>query len=546
MSVNKKRFFLLAIAEIFGIMSIIINMYFEEAPTISSLLTIPVIILCLLISLLGNETGMAKKNKMLMLFGSISMGIALYASHTEVYFHGLRTWVFPIYAGVLLFAMAAMIIEYIIKPDSKIYRIMMLFGFEAVFVGTSLVAEAPWVMFFPLPLFVTYFLFSDVKLMSMASLILNIFNIVASNRYLNQCENIHDFKYNQAAYFVQILLIAEFVIAIVVTMRINNQFEEEEISNKEKLVEKSEIISENIINIANKIKQSAMNTTNIVEELDQDANNSLLVLEDISEGNLANVECADIQMNMTSNITNMINDVLTESDKAVKTTKKSLVGLEKSQKSINELKNMSSQIVMNNRTVINTINEFVDNARKVKKITEGIADISEETNLLSLNASIKSARAGEEGKGFAVVAGEVRTLAETTSVLTNNIHMIVQMLENNALEAQEAVDDVVNEIYDENETIDAALEDFVAIENNIVRLSNSVAKIQNKVNNMSEFNLDINDHIVQLTKSCEEVVTSTEKALGINKNNKEKTYNTRVLMDELISIIGQVDNFTEN
>jgi methyl-accepting chemotaxis protein len=289
-----------------------------------------------------------------------------------------------------------------------------------------------------------------------------------------------------------------------------------------------------------------MNTTNIVEELDQDANNSLLVLEDISEGNLANVECADIQMNMTSNITNMINDVLTESDKAVKTTKKSLVGLEKSQKSINELKNMSSQIVLNNRTVINTINEFVDNARKVKKITEGIADISEETNLLSLNASIKSARAGEEGKGFAVVAGEVRTLAETTSVLTNNIHMIVQMLENNALEAQEAVDDVVNEIYDENETIDAALEDFVAIENNIARLSNSVAKIQNKVNNMSEFNLDINDHIVQLTKSCEEVVTSTEKALGINKNNKEKTYNTRVLMDELISIIGQVDNFTEN
>lgn len=546
MSVIKKRMLLLFIAEILGVISIVYNMFYEDAPIVSSILTIPIFILVVVLSLIGNETGIAKKNKILMMFGAISMVIALYASHTEIYFGGFRPWVFPIYAGVVLFALAAMIIVYCIRPDFYMYRILMLFGFEMVFIGTSLVAEAPWVMFLPLPLFVTYFLFSDVKLMGIASFILNIFNVVASIRYMNECENIYMIKYNQASYFVQILLIAEFVVAIIVVMKVNNMFEEEEIKQKEKLLEESNFLSEKVIELANNIRDSAVKTTTVVEELDNETNNSLLLLQDIAEGNEANVVCAESQTEMTSNITDMIKNILVESDRTVNTTKNALTRLEKSQKSINDLKYMSSEIVYSNKLVINTINEFVDNARKVKYITEGIAEISEETNLLSLNASIKSASAGSEGKGFAVVAGEVRALAETTSVLTDNINKIVQLLENNALEAQEAVDDVVNAISDENETIDVTLQDFANIENNITLLSNSVDVILNKVRHMESFNTEIVNHIFQLSQSCEQVVQYTEKALGLNKENKKKTDKTKVLMNELVGIIGQIDEYTSN
>jgi methyl-accepting chemotaxis protein len=53
-------------------------------------------------------------------------------------------------------------------------------------------------------------------------------------------------------------------------------------------------------------------------------------------------------------------------------------------------------------------------AQKIKEATEIITDIAEETNLLSLNASIEAARAGDAGKGFAVVAEQIRALSTET------------------------------------------------------------------------------------------------------------------------------------
>lgn len=158
---------------------------------------------------------------------------------------------------------------------------------------------------------------------------------------------------------------------------------------------------------------------------------------------------------------------------------------------------------------------------QIGNITGLISDITNQTNLLALNAAIEAARAGEHGRGFAVVADEVRTLASRTSRAADDIRQMVEGLQS---ETQKAVGFMENGVKDVDSSLRLAEE--ASSEN--VQLHQAVESMFSIIQQLNERSLDYGKTIKQVDQSSAEmrqtviVLQTSAETVRLDANKLQK------------------------
>jgi methyl-accepting chemotaxis protein len=137
---------------------------------------------------------------------------------------------------------------------------------------------------------------------------------------------------------------------------------------------------------------------------------------------------------------NVAQQCLLGQDHTENTSQSVIRGQHSSESAVSELNQLGHSFVL----LTELTNKFVADSQKIGSVLDVIEQVSEQTNLLSLNAAIEAARAGEQGRGFAVVANEVRTLAGRTKSATIEIESVVKSILTAANEITSAIDTAKN------------------------------------------------------------------------------------------------------
>ncbi|MCC4833290.1 methyl-accepting chemotaxis protein [Shewanella sp. 1_MG-2023] len=181
------------------------------------------------------------------------------------------------------------------------------------------------------------------------------------------------------------------------------------------------------------------------------------------------------------------------------------------------------QVVMSARTTINQLSNDVEQVGEVieslathTKSIGGILDviraISEQTNLLALNAAIEAARAGEAGRGFAVVADEVRNLASRTADSTNEVQTMIDKLQSEASRAVVAMETSRNRSQEGVNAVDEASQSLSGISQQIASISDMNIQVAAATEEQSTVVEDINRNVTEINDITQRTADTAQAA----------------------------------
>lgn len=236
-------------------------------------------------------------------------------------------------------------------------------------------------------------------------------------------------------------------------------------------------------------------------------------------------------------ISESITDIA-ESSRATKEVTEKITTVSRAAKnSLEELLQANSYTTTSAENVISSILSVSNAVDQITTAAQMIMDISDQTNLLSLNASIEAARAGDAGRGFAVVAGEIQKLADQSNSSAQEIQSIIEEITTKTEECSKISGQIQDAVSKEAEALRSVNRSFDDVENHIAEAAAAVNKITEIVGVVEKNKASVVDSISDLSGISEENAASAQEANASTEELRSNMEKVAQEADELKAVI---------
>ena len=273
------------------------------------------------------------------------------------------------------------------------------------------------------------------------------------------------------------------------------------------------------MDMSNELKKSGAELADSANQASTASGQVSQAVDDISKGAVNQAESVETAAGNTQDIGKDIEQVADNVKQLNSYSEQMKTSCEAAMEALTKLIEQSTEVQESVKDIGATIDSTNESAKEISKFSEAITEIASQTNLLSLNASIEAARAGDAGKGFAVVATEIGQLAVQSSNSAEEIKKIVEKL----VADSEASVEVMQRL---NASFDQQSQQLDDTKTNMQSMAENVDNVADSTGNIAEY-------VDQLNVAKDKLVEIISDLSAISEENAASTEETNASMQEL-------------
>jgi methyl-accepting chemotaxis protein len=198
---------------------------------------------------------------------------------------------------------------------------------------------------------------------------------------------------------------------------------------------------------------------------------------------------------------------------------------------VHEAGNLTEGVTQTAKAAVSSVDGLKTSSAEIGKVIGLIASIAKQTSLLALNAKIEAARAGEAGRGFAVVADEVKALAAQTEKATKEIAQKVEMLQHNAAQSIDALDQIAA-------AIDALRPVFSAVAVSVDEQNTTTNELARSATETSQFVASVADGAAQIVETA---AAAADHGEATDRSGQEAASTVEKLKARFVMLLRQTE-----